>query len=345
MRIGPSTFAVGEARKIEVENGGTVQLMVNDDVLSDNSGSFEVNIELVERVFEARGEGRSNLQLSGKWSWRQSPEFYGYFTIQQDGDLFTGTLDDVGEGTYKDNIVDGKINGNVMTFTRSGRYGIQYWRGEVLRSDDTLEIGTGLWRKEGQTQWFSFTAKKVEGAEPATAAFSLPVTSDTEHYRKFDSTAVLGKFHTGDDYYNRDLKVLAATCGVIVRKITNGVADHGFGNALIIRHNLVSGGTVYSLYGHLSSFDPGVQENKPVARGQTLGVIGNTGSGSGGIVHLHFEIKRALTLANPDGFGSIKAESEYGYVSKNAGSKMASSATDYGYFRPNSFYGSAGLCR
>lgn len=48
MRIGPSTFAVGEARTIEVQNAGTVQLMVNDDVLSDNSGSFEVNIKLNE---------------------------------------------------------------------------------------------------------------------------------------------------------------------------------------------------------------------------------------------------------------------------------------------------------
>lgn len=48
MRIGPSTFAVGEAQTIEVQNGGTVQLMVNDDILSDNSGSFDVNIRLIE---------------------------------------------------------------------------------------------------------------------------------------------------------------------------------------------------------------------------------------------------------------------------------------------------------
>lgn len=47
MRISSSTFAVGEARTIEVENAGTVQLMVNDDILSDNSGSFEVHIKLI----------------------------------------------------------------------------------------------------------------------------------------------------------------------------------------------------------------------------------------------------------------------------------------------------------
>ena len=48
MRIGSSVLAVGEAGTIEVDNGGTVQLMVNDDVLSDNSGTFDVRIKLIE---------------------------------------------------------------------------------------------------------------------------------------------------------------------------------------------------------------------------------------------------------------------------------------------------------
>jgi len=47
MGIGLSKYAIGEARTVEVENAGTVQLMVNDDILSDNSGSFEVNIRLI----------------------------------------------------------------------------------------------------------------------------------------------------------------------------------------------------------------------------------------------------------------------------------------------------------
>lgn len=168
--------------------------------------------------------------------------------------------------------------------------------------------------------------------------FSLPVTGDSGGYRKFDSKAVAGKLHTGDDYYNLDLKALAANCGVVVKKIINGQSDHGFGNTVIIRHDLTSG-SVYSLYGHLASFAPGIEPNKSVSRGQLIGTMGSTGSGSNGIVHLHFEIKRGPTLANPSAFGSKVAESLYGYVLIDAGTSKATSATDYGYIKPSSFYG------
>jgi len=175
-------------------------------------------------------------------------------------------------------------------------------------------------------------------AQGSGTTFSLPVASDSGGYRKFDSTALAGKLHTGDDYYSRDLKALATNCGVIVKKIINGQGDHGFGNAVIVRHNLMSG-AVYSVYGHLAGFAQGVEEGRSVSRGQQIGTIGSTGSGSGGIVHLHFEIKRSATLANPSAFGSVRAETEFGYVSQRAGNRMTRSATDYGYFRPSSFYG------
>jgi formylglycine-generating enzyme required for sulfatase activity len=46
MRIGSSLYAVGEIGSISVSESGTIQLMVNDDILSDNSGSFSVEIEI-----------------------------------------------------------------------------------------------------------------------------------------------------------------------------------------------------------------------------------------------------------------------------------------------------------
>ncbi len=180
-------------------------------------------------------------------------------------------------------------------------------------------------------------------AQVATAGgystFSKPVTSDTQNYRKFDSQAIAGKFHAGDDYYNSDLKALAANCGTVVAQIYNGQGDHGFGNALIIRHDLL-GGVVYSLYGHLAAFDPAIAVNKPVAKGQRLGTIGATGSGSGGIVHLHFELKVGPTLANPLAFGSILPYSVWGYMPIAAGSAKATSAGNYGYWNPPIFYSS-----
>lgn len=163
-------------------------------------------------------------------------------------------------------------------------------------------------------------------------------------YRKFDSQAIAGKFHTGDDYYNSDLKVMASNCGTVVAKIKNGYGDHGLGNTLIIRHTLMLG-YIYTVYGHLASFAPGTDVNSTVKRGQSIGTMGKTGSGSGGIVHLHFEVKRSPTLANPSAFGTVGKETQYGYVPIYAGTRTATSATDYGYLKPSSIYvGPLAMC-
>jgi hypothetical protein len=100
-------------------------------------------------------------QVSGKWYWKQDP-WWGYFYITQKGNLFSGTLDDVYEGTYRDKVINGKIDGNSIEFTRDGRNGIQYWRGTIIERNGVLEIQNGYWRKEGWTNWAPFEAKKVE---------------------------------------------------------------------------------------------------------------------------------------------------------------------------------------
>jgi hypothetical protein len=46
MRIGERKYAVGSRDRIEALESGTIELMVNDDVVGDNSGSFAVNIEV-----------------------------------------------------------------------------------------------------------------------------------------------------------------------------------------------------------------------------------------------------------------------------------------------------------
>lgn len=46
MRIGKVKYAVGSNENIEVRESGTIELMVNDDVVGDNSGSFAVTIRL-----------------------------------------------------------------------------------------------------------------------------------------------------------------------------------------------------------------------------------------------------------------------------------------------------------
>jgi len=179
--------------------------------------------------------------------------------------------------------------------------------------------------------------------ERTLSPFSLPVTKDQNSYRKFDSTAVKGNFHTGDDYYNKDLKALSSNCGVVEDKILNGKGDHGLGNTLIIKHTLENGTAIYSLYGHLASFSQGTDKGKTILKGQQIGTIGKTGTsnGAGDLVHLHYELKVSPILGNPSKFGSTNKDTKYGYVPITNRPNNAISATNYGFLKPTSFSGKA----
>ena len=102
--------------------------------------------------------------ISGKWYWEQQPgSFYGYFYIIQTGNTFTGTLDDIGEGTYGDKVINGIMNGTSFSFTRDGKYGIQYWYGTIDINDGVMEINNGLWQKQGwpEDYWLPFYANFI----------------------------------------------------------------------------------------------------------------------------------------------------------------------------------------
>jgi hypothetical protein len=102
--------------------------------------------------------------ISGKWKWEQtSGPYWGYFYITQSGNTFSGTLDDVWEGTYGDKVIDGIINGSSFSFTRDGRYGIQYWYGTIDINNGVMEINNGLWQKQGwvSDNWLPFHAEFI----------------------------------------------------------------------------------------------------------------------------------------------------------------------------------------
>lgn len=48
MKVGNKIYAVGEENSIKVNESGIIQLMINDDYLSDNSGSFSADIEVTQ---------------------------------------------------------------------------------------------------------------------------------------------------------------------------------------------------------------------------------------------------------------------------------------------------------
>ena len=56
MRLGGSTYFVGESASIVVNEPGNILLMVNDDILSDNSGSFTVDVDVAQSAEVDTGE-------------------------------------------------------------------------------------------------------------------------------------------------------------------------------------------------------------------------------------------------------------------------------------------------
>jgi murein DD-endopeptidase MepM/ murein hydrolase activator NlpD len=95
-----------------------------------------------------------------------------------------------------------------------------------------------------------------------------------------------GRQHKGVDLVgNRDVK--ASDEGVI----TFAGQKSGYGNVIIINHR----NGYETLYGHLNSI--GVKVGQVVEKGESIGIMGNTGRSTG--THLHFEIIKNGTVENP----------------------------------------------
>ena len=88
--------------------------------------------------------------------------------------------------------------------------------------------------------------------------------------------------------------VIAAQSGTVVSSapgitgscvIGDTSCGGGYGNYIIIQH----GDGNYTLYGHMDTNSIKVKEGDVVKQGQVIGLVGSTGSSTGG--HLHFEIR------------------------------------------------------
>jgi murein DD-endopeptidase MepM/ murein hydrolase activator NlpD len=87
---------------------------------------------------------------------------------------------------------------------------------------------------------------------------------------------------------------------------------HLFGNSVVTHHALREAGALRDylvIYGHLESAAPGLARGQSLKAGALLGYVGD--SGSPGVVHLHFEARRAREGVNA-------AELPLGQVNQNA---------------------------
>lgn len=105
--------------------------------------------------------------------------------------------------------------------------------------------------------------------------------------------------HTGVDFAAPSgTRVIAAADGTVVAAGPRG----GYGNAVEVRH----GGSITTLYAHLSGFAKGVRTGSRVRQGEPIGFVGATGYATG--PHLHYEFKIGGVHQDPMRVALPKAE-------------------------------------
>ncbi|MCK5882186.1 MAG: M23 family metallopeptidase [Bacteriovoracaceae bacterium] len=105
-----------------------------------------------------------------------------------------------------------------------------------------------------------------------------------------------GRNHNGIDIpAPSGTEFVAANDGVVVY---SGSGYSGFGNLIIVAHR--SGN--FTIYGH--NRKNLVDKGQYVRKGQTIGLVGNTGRSTG--PHLHFEVRKNGTPMNPNRFVARK---------------------------------------
>src|SRR5436190_6192545 len=84
-----------------------------------------------------------------------------------------------------------------------------------------------------------------------------------------------------------------ASCDGTVAYINPRVSASNYGKYVVLRH-LIENMEVFTLYGHLSEFAPGLQAGKAVKAGDAIAVMGRTSNTRERIsqerAHVHFEI-------------------------------------------------------
>ena len=127
------------------------------------------------------------------------------------------------------------------------------------------------------------------------ACASTPKYADslTPPLSRLDVTSTFGQRTASRPHYGIDLaaskgtKVMAAADG----KVVFAGKQRGFGKIVILDH----GGGTQTYYAHLSRIS--VSEGKRVSRGNTIGLVGQTGNATG--PHLHFEVREGGRPVDP----------------------------------------------
>ncbi|MCX6050478.1 MAG: LysM peptidoglycan-binding domain-containing M23 family metallopeptidase [Chloroflexi bacterium] len=128
------------------------------------------------------------------------------------------------------------------------------------------------------------TSDTPDNATKGAGSFSWPTSGEISQKYWSGHPAVDISSWTGNP-------VKAADSGYVALASSGGSWNTGYGNYIIIDH----GNGFTTLYAHLSSVF--VKPGENVARGEQIGLVGNTGHSTG--PHLHFEIRYQGVQRNP----------------------------------------------
>ena len=318
----PISYVVNDERSVLID-------LTNMNVFLLNKGKVYKNIKVLHK-------GPSNL-------WFQSPT--NYFSIGVKYTLLKSGIVNV-YMPYSVQIHQDFFIHGIPYFPSGERVNSRY-SGGCLRVTDNDAKTIYDFSKTGDKIIVFETAIKNENIR---IGFYNPIDSNRYWIRQdFNSPLKInGQYlqHAGIDMSTKEQEnVKAIYDGKVESVIVMGGSDFGFGNTVILKHN-IDGKELYSLYAHLETIDKNLFVNKEIKGGTILGVTGASGYGCQNYWrigkdgcdendfldrHLHFEIKTKPILTNSEG-GNICVQKNnelgpcFGYVPKNP--------LDYGYFNP-----------
>lgn len=130
--------------------------------------------------------------------------------------------------------------------------------------------------------------------------------AETEHVHKTSPFGMRNhpvfkvlKMHKGQDFSAPPGTPVIATADGIIKKAKSIIDKSGYGKHIVIDHEEVFQNESYStLYAHLSRII--VKNGEHVARGDTIGFTGNTGTSTN--PHLHYEVIKNGKRVNPSDY-------------------------------------------
>lgn len=238
-------------------------------------------------------------------------------------------LNAYGRGNYK-----GAYEHFITHGYKEGRNSSQFYNGTYyrnaygdLRNLSYYSLAVHYLTYGIKEQRFANTGKKIPDMKQASSGSTTSASQSSKFQWPVSNCYVCGndwseyysergKDHLGVDVASRsnDANIYATADGTVALVGKNSAN----GNCVVIRHE-IGGRVVYSFYGHLSGYN--VKKNDTVRRGQTIGVIGNTGNSSKGL-HLHFAFTTQCSLGT------------YGYGTSFSNNAVSADYQGYRYFSP-----------